>query len=277
MTIATRFAPSPTGLLHVGNARTAIVAWAAARAERGRFVLRIDDTDVERGTADYEAAIIEDMRWLGLDWDDFVRQSERADRHADAIARLKATGRLYPCYETPEELELERRTQVARGKPPIYGRKALALTSTERERLEAEGRNPHWRFLIDGSDVEWEDAVRGHVRFRASDLSDPVLVRADGRPLYHIGSVVDDIELGMTLVVRGEDHVANTAVHIQMFRALGAEPPGRDNAAQGHYRARDAQSISHRSRLFFLGCAAKITKAVPAELQRGFHVTKFRD
>jgi len=220
--IVTRFAPSPTGLLHVGNVRTALVCWLAARATSGRFLLRLDDTDTERGSAEFAAAIEQDLRWLGLGWDGFARQSDRTDRYRDALDRLKASGRLYPCYETAEELELKRKSQLTRGLPPLYDRAALDLTEADRIRLEAEGHRPHWRFKMADAPVAWHDAVRGSVHFNGRDISDPVLVREDGRPLYHIGSVVDDIDMDVTLVVRGEDHVANTAMHIQVAEALGA-------------------------------------------------------
>ncbi|HET8726250.1 MAG TPA: glutamate--tRNA ligase [Alphaproteobacteria bacterium] len=225
MTVAVRFAPSPTGLLHVGNARTGLVVWLFARKAGGTFLLRLDDTDRERSTAAFAEAIERDLAWLGLVWDRFARQSDRLARHDAAIARLKEEGRLYPCYETAEELSLKRKSLLAQGLPPIYDRAALKLTPADRARLEAEGRQPHWRFLLEPGTIEWQDLVRGPVHFEAADLSDPVLIREDGRPLYHVSSVVDDIDLRITHVVRGEDHVANTALHIQMFRALGAAPP----------------------------------------------------
>lgn len=225
MSVTARFAPSPTGLLHVGNARTALVAWLHARHSGGRYVLRIDDTDTERSTPAFAAAIDTDLAWLGIDWDVLVRQSDRTDRYAAAIDRLREDGRLYACYETPEELALKRKSALQAGRPPVYDRGALALDDADRERLEAEGRRPHWRFKLEHAEIAWEDQVRGPVRFRGADLSDPVLIREDGRPLYHLCSVVDDIELGVSHVVRGEDHVANTAAHVQMFQALGATPP----------------------------------------------------
>jgi len=225
MPIAVRFAPSPTGLLHLGNARTALVTWLFARRHAGRFLLRLDDTDLERCTSAYARAAERDLAWLGLDWDERVRQSDRMDVYADALDRLRTAGRLYPCYETAEELALKRKAQLAQRRPPVYDRAALALTEADRARLEAEGRRPHWRFRLDHAPIAWVDLVRGPVRFHGADLSDPVLVRADGRPLYHICSVVDDAAFGMSHVVRGEDHVANTAAHIQMFEALGAVPP----------------------------------------------------
>lgn len=225
MPVATRFAPSPTGLLHVGNARTALITWLVARQQGGTFLLRLDDTDAERSTADFAAAIETDLAWLGLAWDAFARQSDRMARYDAAIARLKADGRLYPCYETPEELALKRKTQLQRHLPPLYDRAGLSLTAAERRRLEAQGRLPHWRFLLEHEAIAWHDLIRGPVRFHGKDLSDPVLIREDGRPLYHLCSVVDDIDFAITHVVRGEDHVANTAAHIQMARALGAAPP----------------------------------------------------
>ncbi|NNG02951.1 MAG: glutamate--tRNA ligase [Inquilinus sp.] len=225
MSVVTRFAPSPTGLLHVGNARTALIAWLFARHAGGRFLLRLDDTDTERCRPEFAAAIERDLAWLGIDWDGFARQSERTALYAAAIERLKRQGRLYPCYETPEELALKRKSLLSRGRPPIYDRAALALGDAERADLEAKGLRPHWRFRLDHAAIEWEDLVRGAVRFDGADLSDPVLIRADGTALYHIGSVVDDIELGISHIVRGEDHVANTAAHVQLFEALDARPP----------------------------------------------------
>ena len=220
-----RFAPSPTGLLHVGNARTALLTWLHSRRNGGRFVLRLDDTDTERSTAAFADAILEDLAWLGLDWDVLVRQSDRVADHAAAIERLKSDGRLYPCYESAEELSLKRRTLLSRGKPPIYDRAALGLSEADRHAFEAEGRRPHWRFKLDHAPITWEDRVRGPVQFQGGDLSDPVVIREDGRPLYHLCSVVDDIALDITDIVRGEDHVANTAAHVQMFEALGAKSP----------------------------------------------------
>ena len=212
-----RFAPSPTGRLHVGNARVALLNWLWARKAGGSFLLRLDDTDLERSTEAFAEGILEDLRWLGLDWDDFARQSERAARYEAAIERLKAAGRLYPCFETAEELELKRKLALKSGRPPIYDRAALALSAQQRAALEAEGRRPHWRFRLEHTAIEWEDAVRGPQHFEGAHLSDPVLLREDGRPLYTLTSVVDDIELGVTQVLRGEDHVANTAVQVQLF------------------------------------------------------------
>lgn len=220
-----RFAPSPTGLLHVGNARLALVNWLFARHGGGVFMLRLDDTDVERSRAEYAAAIEEDLCWLGLDWDEFARQSDRLNRYDMAVGKLKASGRLYACYETPEELGLKRKLQQGQGRPPVYDRAALNLSDQDRAKLEAQGCRPHWRFLLAEEAVEWTDLARGPVHFEPGHMSDPVLIREDGHPLYTLSSVVDDGELGITHVIRGEDHVANTAVQVQLFRALGFDVP----------------------------------------------------
>ncbi|HLI11286.1 MAG TPA: glutamate--tRNA ligase [Alphaproteobacteria bacterium] len=220
---AVRIAPSPTGRLHVGNVRTALVNWLFARKHGGTFLLRIDDTDEERSTRAYEEKIEEDLTWLGLTWDRFTRQSDRLARYHDAVQRLTAAGRIYPCYETPQELELMRKTRLARRLPPVYDRSALRLSEAERRRLEGEGRLPHFRFRLLDEPVEWQDLVRGTVRIEPGHLSDPVMIRADGRPLYTLSSVVDDLELGISHIIRGEDHVANTAPQIQLYEALGGE------------------------------------------------------
>lgn len=225
MTVLARFAPSPTGLLHVGNARMALVNWLFAERHRGAMILRLDDTDRERSELRFAEAIERDLQWLGLDWSDRVRQSDRLDLYHKAFARLRGEGRIYACYETPEELEYKRRRQRARGLPPIYDRSALTLSDAERRALEAKGRKPHWRFLLLHDDVVWDDLVRGTVQFHGDHLSDPVLVRADGTFLYMLPSTIDDVELKITHVIRGEDHVANTAIQIQLFAALGASPP----------------------------------------------------
>lgn len=220
-----RFAPSPTGRLHVGNARIALLNWLWARQQDGAFLLRLDDTDAERSTEEFALGIEEDLRWLGLAWDAFARQSDRIERYDAAVARLKAAGRLYPCYETAEELELKRKLQLKSGRPPIYDRAALSLSPEERAALEAKGLRAHWRFELAAAPIAWDDVVQGPKRFEGQHLSDPVLLRADGRPLYTLSSVVDDIELGVTHVLRGEDHVANTAVQVQLFEALGGAVP----------------------------------------------------
>ena len=225
MTVAVRFAPSPTGLLHVGNLRLALVNWLFARRAGGSFLLRLDDSDEERSRPEYAAAIERDLAWLGLGWDRFARESDRYPRYEAVADALKAAGRLYPCYETAEELGLRRAALVAQGRPPVYDRAALRLSGADRARLEAEGRRPHWRFRLDHAAVAWTDLVRGPVRFEGAALSDPVLIREDGRPLYTLTSVVDDADLAITHVIRGEDHVTNTAVQIQIFQALGAAVP----------------------------------------------------
>ena|SRR5438309_1145954 len=226
MRVVTRFAPAPTGRLHVGNIRTAVHNWLWARKNGGRFILRLDDTDRERSREEHVAGIREDLAWLGLDPDEEHRQSARFDRYEAALERLKAAGRVYPAYETAQELELKRKVQLGRGKPPVYDRAALGLTDAERASLEAEGRRPHWRFRLDAdAPIAWDDLVRGPQHFDPALLSDPVVRREDGSWLYMLPSAVDDIDLGVTHVVRGEDHVANTALQVQMFEALGAAPP----------------------------------------------------
>jgi len=220
--VRVRFAPSPTGRIHVGNARGALINWLFARRAGGDFLLRLDDTDRERSTEAYARGIEEDLRWLGLTWDAFARQSDRFERYAAAAERLKTAGRLYPCYETDEENQLKRFQQVASGGLQIYDRAALRLSEKQRRVFESEGRRPHWRFLIEYKETSWLDGVRGQQTFHGAKLSDPVLVRADGTPTYTLASVVDDTELAVTHVIRGEDHVANTAVQLQIFEALGA-------------------------------------------------------
>ena len=225
MSVKVRFAPSPTGMLHIGNARTALVTWLFTREKNGHFLLRIDDTDQERSKDEYEKAIEDGLRWLGIDWDQKTRQRDRTEIYAQRIEQLKADKRLYPCYETPEELDLKRKSQLSRKLPPIYYREALSLSDEKIKAYEAEGRRPHWRFKLNHAPITWNDSVRDAVKFNGADLSDPVLIREDGSPLYHICSVIDDIEYGITHVIRGEDHVSNTACHIEMFEALGAQAP----------------------------------------------------
>ena len=219
--IITRFAPSPTGRLHVGNIRTALHNWMLAQKAGGEFVLRIDDTDAARSKEEYVEAIRADLQWLGLEWSREERQSARLERYQAAFDALLAAGRIYPAYETAQELELKRKVQLGRGLPPIYDRAALALTSEQRAAFEAEGIAPHWRFKLDHeSPITWEDGIRGEQKFDAAQLSDPVIRRADGSWLYMLPSSVDDIDMQVSQVLRGEDHVSNTAVQIQMFEAL---------------------------------------------------------
>ena len=226
MTVVTRFAPSPTGRLHVGNIRTALHNWLFARKHGGRFLLRLDNTDRARSSEDFAEAIRADLTWLGLAPDAEHRQSDRFDRYETALERLAAAGRAYTAYESARELELKRKVQLSRGMPPVYDRAALALTGQDRDRIEADGRRPHWRFRLDhDAAIEWDDLVRGRQHFEPRLLSDPVIRREDGSWLYMLPSTVDDIELGVSHVVRGEDHVANTAGQVQMFEALGADAP----------------------------------------------------
>jgi glutamyl-tRNA synthetase len=226
MSVITRFAPSPTGRLHVGNLRTALHNWMLARKAGGRFLLRIDDTDAARSEDRFVEAIRRDLAWLGLEPDGEERQSARLPIYQEAFERLKAAGRIYPCYETAQELDLKRKVQLGRGLPPIYDRAALSLSDEERAVKEAAGVAPHWRFLLDqGAPIEWHDRIRGPQHFEPGQLSDPVVRRADRSWLYMLPSAIDDVEMGVTDVLRGEDHVSNTAVQIQMFIALGAQPP----------------------------------------------------
>ena len=225
MTVITRFAPSPTGNIHIGNARTAIVNWLYARQHGGRFVLRFDDTDLARSKDEFARSIAGDLDWLAIPPDVVAYQSKRFALYDSAAEKLKKQGRLYACYETAQELERRRRVQLAAGKPPVYDRAALELDDEARARLEAEGRKPHWRFRLDHGKVEFNDLVRGPQRLDMASLSDPVLIRADGSYLYTLPSVVDDIDMNISHVIRGEDHVTNTAVQVQIFMALGAEPP----------------------------------------------------
>lgn len=220
-----RFAPSPTGHMHIGNTRTALFNWLWAKKMGGRFLLRIDDTDFARSKKEYEDSLRESLVWLGLTWDEEARQSARFARYDEVVKKLKETGRVYACYETPEELEFKRKRALSKGLPPIYDRQALSYTQEDIASFEAEGRKPHYRFKLLPGKIEWTDAVRGHVSYDAENLGDPVIIRADGTYLYHLPSVIDDFDFGITHIVRGEDHVTNTAAQIQMFEALGGKPP----------------------------------------------------
>ncbi|WP_084861053.1 glutamate--tRNA ligase [Salibaculum halophilum] len=224
MTI-TRFAPSPTGHLHIGNLRAALFNYCIARQAGGTFILRIDDTDPDRSEEAYVAAIKEDLTWLGLTWDRVERQSDRLDRYAAAKARLIEMGRLYECFDTPDELELKRRKQMNMGRPPVYDRSGIDLTEDQKQAYRDAGRTGHWRFKLDHERIEWTDGILGEVSIDAASVSDPVLIRGDGQVLYTLASVVDDTEMGITDVVRGSDHVTNTATQIQMIRALGGTVP----------------------------------------------------
>lgn len=253
MSVKVRFAPSPTGRLHVGNIRTALLNWLFARRSGGEFLLRLDDTDLQRSTEEFAQGIREDLDWLGLSWTREERQSDRTDRYVAAAEKLKQQGRLYACYESEDELDRKRKRQLARGMPPIYDRSALKLSADERAALEAEGRKPHWRFRLSNSEEglaplptieSWNDLIRGDQTVDVGSLSDPVVIRADGSFLYTFTSVVDDAEFGITHVIRGEDHVTNTGVQLQLFEALGTEPP-----AFGHHSllvGADGHALSKR-------------------------------
>jgi glutamyl-tRNA synthetase len=221
----TRFAPSPTGLLHLGNVRTALIAYLMAKKNQGKFMLRIDDTDLLRSKKIYEEQIITDLTWLGLAWDIFARQSERISRYEEVKNKLLQEKRLYACYETAEEIEIKRKMLLSRGLPPIYDRSALKLTQAEIAQFEQEGRKPHYRFLLKYEQIQWHDKIRGEVVFAGEKLSDPILVREDHSMTYILTSVVDDIDFNITHVVRGEDHISNTAVQIQIFEALNKACP----------------------------------------------------
>ncbi|MGV2432930.1 MAG UNVERIFIED_CONTAM: glutamate--tRNA ligase [Rickettsiaceae bacterium] len=223
--IITRFAPSPTGFLHVGNTRTALINFLYTKKFGGKFILRIDDTDKIRSTEEYKEAIIHDLKWLGLDWDDTFMQSARLDKYDAAKEALVKKGRLYKCYETAEELEIKRKLQLSSGKPPIYDRSALKLTDAQIQNYEASGRKPHYRFLIEEKPIEWKDLVKGDIHYDGKHISDPIVIREDGSMTYMLCSTVDDAEYNITHIIRGEDHVSNTAVQIQMFEALGYRIP----------------------------------------------------
>ena len=229
--VKVRFAPSPTGHLHVGNLRTALVNYLFARSKGGHFMLRIDDTDTERSTAAFEASIRTDLEWMGMNHDSGDRQSERLGQYDAALQRLLADGRAYACYETPEELALKRKAQLSAGRPPVYDRAALKLSEDQKAAFEADGRRPHFRFLLNDAEVAWHDMVRGDVAYHMSSLSDPVLFREDGRVIYTMASVVDDIDHAITHIIRGEDHVTNSAAQIQLFEALGARAPEMGHVA----------------------------------------------
>ena len=220
-----RFAPSPTGYLHIGNFRTALINFLFAKNKNGHFMLRIDDTDDERSLKKYEDAIKEDLSWVGINWDSLEKQSSRLSYYDQALQKLLDKKRAYPCFETAEELSLKRKKQLSSGKPPIYDRSALNLSDSDIADLKAKGRSPHYRFLLDHKDVNWNDLVKGASQYNMSNLSDPVIIREDGRVIYTLASVVDDIDFGVTDILRGEDHMTNSAAQIQLFEALESSPP----------------------------------------------------
>ena len=293
--VKVRFAPSPTGYLHAGNVRTAVVTWLFARNQGGHFLLRIDDTDIERSKTEYEEDIESALMWLGMDWDEKARQRDRFDRYDEVIEQLKADGRLYACYETPDELALKRKALLGRGLPPIYDRAALELTDAQIAKYEAEGRKPHWRFKLNHTPIEWDDLVRGPVKFEGADLSDPVLIRENGVPLYHLCSVIDDMDYDITHVMRGEDHVSNTAAHIQMFEAMGYKPPvfahlpmisdkegGKLSKRLGSMSARDFRDNEKLEPMAIVSLLARLGSADPIvpfsslePLVKEFDLTKF--
>ncbi|EKE09948.1 MAG: hypothetical protein ACD_16C00099G0006 [uncultured bacterium] len=221
-----RFAPSPTGYLHLGNVRTALINWLYARSTRGTFILRLDDTDFERSEERFAKQIQADLAWLGLTYDELIKQSDRLSIYSNTAEFLKAKGRLYPCYETPEELDLQRKLQLSSGKAPLYNRAALTLSPSQIADYESQGRKPHWRFKVEGGDIRWKDMIRGEVVFRGELLNDPVLIRENGSPVYTLATSADDLEMGITHILRGEDHVTNTALQIQIMEALSEKPNG---------------------------------------------------
>lgn len=290
MTVVTRFAPSPTGRLHVGNLQQALRNWLFARKAGGRFLLRIDDTDRERSEERFVDAIRADLDWLGLDRDGEARQSDRSERYEEVFENLVDRKWIYPAYETAQELDLKRKVLLGRGLPPIYDRAALKLTYAERAKLEADGVRPHWRFHLDHVPIVWIDLVRGRQEFDAQLMSDPVVRRADGSWLYLLPSVIDDIDLGITHVVRGEDHVSNTALQMQMFQAVGASPPvfahtplltgaeGKLSKRLGslgvdHFREAGVEPAALRSLLARLGTSDPVEPVVGLEpLVAGFDI-----
>ena len=292
--VVTRFAPSPTGRLHVGNLQQALRNWLFARAHGGRFVLRIDDTDAGRSEERFVDAIRADLDWFGLDRDAEARQSARVDRYEARFRALVEAGRLYPAFESAQELDLKRKVLLGRGLPPVYDRAALGLSEAERARLEADGVRPHWRFRLDHDQpLRWDDLVRGPQLFDPATMSDPVVRRADGSWLYMLPSAIDDVELGVTHVVRGEDHVSNTALQLQMFDEMGAPPPrfahtalltgteGKLSKRLGslgvdHFREQGVEPAALRALLARLGSSDPV-EAVPdvAPLVEGFAFEKF--
>lgn len=290
----TRFAPSPTGHIHIGNLRTALMNYLIARKAGGTFILRIDDTDPERSKEEYVDGIKQDLEWLGLHWDRVERQSERLDRYAEAADKLREIGRFYEAFETPTELDLKRKKQLNMGKPPVYDRAALALSDAEKDALRAERGAGVWRFKLDQERIEWADGILGDISIDAASVSDPVLIRGDGQVLYTLASVVDDTEMGVTHVVRGSDHVTNTATQIQIIEALGGTVPSFAHHSlltgpQGEalskrlgtlslrdLRAQGVQPMALLSLMARLGSSDPVElRADMAELIDGFDITRF--
>ncbi|MEO1537073.1 MAG: glutamate--tRNA ligase [Pseudomonadota bacterium] len=292
--IITRFAPSPTGYLHIGNLRTALFNWLIARKSEGTFILRIDDTDSERSKEVYVDAIKQDLEWLGLTWDRVERQSERLDRYAAAADELRAKARFYEAWETPTELDLKRKKQLNMGRPPVYDRAALALSDAEKDALRSERGAGVWRFKLDHQRIEWTDGILGDISIDAASVSDPVLIRQDGQVLYTLASVVDDTDMGVTHVVRGSDHVTNTATQVQMIEALGFTAP--DFAHHSLLTGPQGEALSKRlgtlalrdlrengiEPMALLSLMARLGSSDPVELRAshqelldGFDITKF--
>ncbi|MEL7345057.1 MAG: glutamate--tRNA ligase [Pseudomonadota bacterium] len=290
----TRFAPSPTGYLHIGNLRTALFNYLIARKAGGTFILRLDDTDPERSKPEFADAIQEDLEWLGLTWDRVEKQSERLDRYGEAADKLRDIGRFYEAFETPVELDLKRKKQLNMGRPPVYDRAALSLSDDEKAALRSERGDGVWRFKLDHERIEWADGILGDLSIDAASVSDPVLIRADGQVLYTIASVVDDTEMGVTHVVRGSDHVTNTATQIQIIEALGAVPPSFAHHSlltgpQGEALSKRLGVLSLRDLraqglepMAILSLLARLGSSDPVELRggmdeliEGFDLTKF--
>ena len=225
MKVITRFAPSPTGFLHVGNLRTALVTWLYARSHSGQFILRIDDTDYQRSNDKYITSLKNDLNLIGINWDVYFRQSNRMHIYEKAKMKLIDTGRLYPCYETKEELVIKKKILLSKKLPPIYDRASLYLNLDKKKELECKGIKPYWRFLLKGERISWNDEMKGKLQFETKNLSDPIVVRSDGTLTYSLASIVDDIEYGITHIIRGEDHTSNSAIHIQLFQALSTKNP----------------------------------------------------
>ncbi len=292
--VVTRFAPSPTGYIHVGNLRTALMNYLIARKAGGTFILRLDDTDQERSKQEYADGIMADLDWLGLHWDRLERQSLRYDRYGVAAEGLRADGRFYECFESPTELDLKRKKLLGMGRPPVYDRAALALSEEQKAALRAEGRAGYWRFLLDRTRIEWTDGIIGPVSIDAASVSDPVLIRADGQVLYTFASSVDDVEMGVTHIVRGADHVTNTATQIQIMQAMGGTPPAFAHhslltGAQGEelskrlgtlslrdLRARGVEPMALLSLMARLGSSKPVELASSLdELAAGFDIESF--
>jgi len=292
--ITTRFAPSPTGYIHVGNLRTALMNFLIARKAGGQFILRIDDTDPDRSKEEYVDSIKADLEWLGLHWDRVERQSDRLDRYEAAADKLRDMGRFYEAFETPTELDLKRKKQMNMGRPPVYDRAALDLSDEERAALRAERGDGVWRFKLAHERIEWEDGILGHTSIDAASVSDPVLIRGDGQFLYTLASVVDDTEMGVTHVVRGSDHVTNTATQIQIIQALGGDVPTFAHHSlltgpQGESLSKRLGTLSLRDLrasgvepMALLSLMARLGSADPVELRsdmaeliEGFDITRF--